>query len=190
MSVILLVGDRHSGKTSTCRRLAELLRARGASVGGIVAPAIHEADRCVGYDVVDLMTGHSARLAALDGPGVEQVGRFHFLADGLALGRAALDNAAESCPRLVIVDEVGPLELAGRGWAAHLDQLAGRPGFTLFTVRRNLAGQVAGRWKAAPQASQDLAWGPDAAIDALISLIETSGMQDKRFPPAQQGSGQ
>jgi nucleoside-triphosphatase THEP1 len=174
MSLALLVGDRHSGKTSACLRVAELVRARGLTVGGIVAPAIHKAGRCVGYEVVDLATGRAARLARVDGPGVEQVGRFHFLAEGLALGRAALESAAESAHCLVIVDEVGPLELAGRGWAAYLDRLADRRGFTVFTVRRNLAGQVAGRWRASLQASHDLAGGPNAVIDALISLVEAS----------------
>jgi nucleoside-triphosphatase THEP1 len=176
MSLALLVGDRHSGKTSTCRRLAELMRARGLGVGGIVAPAVYQAGRCAGYDVTDLGTGHTTRLATLDGPGVEQVGRFHFLAEGLALGRAALENVAESCRRLVIVDEVGPLELAGRGWAPYLNRLVDRQGVTLFAVRRSLAGQVAERWGASAQTSHDLTEGPDAVIDVLIGLIEASSV--------------
>ncbi len=171
MSLLLLVGDRHSGKTSACLWIAELMRARGVSVGGIVAPAIHHADRCVGYDVVDLSAGRSTRLATVDGPGIEHVGRFHFLAEGLALGRTALESAAESPHRLVIVDEVGPLELAGRGWAPYLVRLTDRPGFTLFTVRRNHAGQVAERWSASPQSLHDLARGLDAVIEALNNWI-------------------
>lgn len=148
MSLALLVGDRQSGKTTTCRRLFEQARARGTTVAGILAPAVHQAGRCVGYEVVDLATGGSTRLATVDGPGVEQVGRFHFLAEGLALGRAALEQALELPPRLLIVDEVGPLELAGGGWSEQLDRLADRPGFTLLVVRRELATQVAQRWPA------------------------------------------
>jgi nucleoside-triphosphatase THEP1 len=173
MSLVLLVGDRHSGKTTACQRLATLTRARGLTVGGIVAPAVHQAGRCVGYEVLDLGTGQSTRLATVEGRGVEQVGRFHFLLEGLALGRAALERAAELPPRLVIVDEVGPLELTGRGWAPHLDQLAGRQGFTLFTVRPSLAAQVAERWNVSPPAWHDLARGSRAVVDTLIKSIET-----------------
>jgi len=156
MSLILLIGDRHSGKTSTCRRLAELMRARGVSVGGIVAPAVYQAGRCVGYDVTDLITGRATRLATVDGPGAERVGRFHFLAEGLTLGRAALERAVKLPHRLVIVDEVGPLELTGRGWAPHLDQL-----------------QVAERWNVSPHSLHNLAGEADAVVNTLIKSIET-----------------
>lgn len=173
MSLALMVGDPHTGKTSTCRRLAEQARARGLTVGGIVAPAVHQAGRCVGYEVVDLATGGSARLATVDGPGAERVGRFHFLAEGLALGRAALEQALERPPHLLIVDEVGPLELAGGGWSEQLDRLTDRPGFMLFVVRRELTTQVAQRWHAPPGARHDLAQGAEAVIDAILKLVET-----------------
>lgn len=172
MSLALLIGDRHSGKTSTCRQLAELTRARGLTVGGIIAPAVHREGSCVGYDVVDLATGRSTRLATIDGPGVEQVGRFHFLAEGLAFGRTALEDAAQSPRALVIVDEVGPLELSDGGWAVQLSQLADREGFTLFTVRRSLAARVADYWNAPQPAVYDLAVGSDTVVQALHEHIK------------------
>jgi len=171
MSLALLLGDRHQGKTATCRRLAERLRARGLSVGGIIAPALFEAGRCVGYAVADLATGQSARLAIIDGPGVERVGCFHLQSEGLALGRAALRQAVEWPHCLVIVDEVGPLELAGGGWSEQLDSLTVRKGLTLFTVRRPLATQVAERWGASPGSWYDLAVGADGVIDAVFKRV-------------------
>lgn len=178
MSLALLVGDRHSGKTTTCRRLAERMCARGSTAGGIIAPAVHEAGGCVGYDVVDLANGRSTRLATIDGPGTEQVGRFHFLPAGLAFGKAALEQAAELTGGLVIVDEVGPLELEGGGWCQQLDQLADRRGLTLLTVRRSLAVEVARRWNAPATSLHDLVDGPDAIIARLIRMLE-GGMLSK-----------
>lgn len=181
MSLALLLGDRHQGKTTTCRQLVERLRARGLSVAGIIAPAVFESGRCVGYAVVDLATGRSARLATLHGPGVNQVGCYHFLAEGLALGRTALQQAAErphhQCgtgeSSVVIVDEVGPLELAGGGWSEQLDRLAPRKELTLLTVRRSLATQVAERWAASPGALYDLADGAIGVIDAILKSVGT-----------------
>ncbi len=172
MSLALLIGDRQSGKTSTCRRLADAVRGRGSSVGGIIAPAVYEQQTCVGYDVVDLATDRSTRLARIDAAGGEQVGCFHFLEEGLALGRAALENAAELPHELVIVDEVGPLELSGGGWCAQLDPLAGRDGVTLFAVRRTLLAEIARRWSVPPQCCHDLADGADTIIERLIQLIQ------------------
>jgi iron complex transport system ATP-binding protein len=171
MSLTLLIGDRGQGKTSACQRLAERARARELSVGGIVAPAVHEAGEFVGYDLVDLASTRSARLATVGDAGVENVGRFQFLAEGLALGRSALEQAAQTAHQLVIVDEVGPLELGGAGWARQLDVLAGRRGFMLFTVRRSLADQVARRWGASAEAQVDLAQEGNAAVDVLMERI-------------------
>jgi len=171
MSLVLLIGKRQSGKTSACRRLAGLASNRGLTACGIIAPAVYESQQCVGYDVVDLATGRSTRLATTDGPGVEQVGRFYFTSDGLALGKSALECALELSDRFVIVDEVGPLELAGGGWAGHVDRLACRQNLTVLTVRPSLARQVAERWNVAPESQCDLARGTDAAIDSVMRRV-------------------
>ena len=177
MNLVLLVGERHSGKTSTCGRLAELTGARGLSVGGILAPAIMQAGRCVGYNIVDMATGRTSRLATIDGPGAEQVGRFFLLSDGLRVGREALEQVIEKQPRLVIVDEVGPLELNGGGWADYLDPLIRRKDPTIFTVRRELAATVA---ELCPRSLEgighpevfDLTQGSDVVLERLLKLVE------------------
>jgi nucleoside-triphosphatase THEP1 len=173
MSLALLIGDRQSGKTSACRRLAESVRGLGLTVGGIIAPAVFEHGSCAGYDVVDLATGRSTRLAVIGTGGVEHVGCFSLLAEGLALGKAALEHGAQTPHDLVIVDEVGPLELAGGGWSAQLDPLVGRAGLTLFTVRRSLMTEVARRWNVLAQDCHDLADGADGIIERLIRMFET-----------------
>jgi nucleoside-triphosphatase THEP1 len=174
MSLALLIGDRHSGKTSACRRLVESAGARGLTVGGILATALYESGDCIGYEVIDLATGQSTRLATTAGAGVEQAGRFHFLAEGLVLGRAALERTIEAAPQLVIVDEVGQLELEGGGWSRQVDQLAAeRSGLTLLVVRRQLAARVAQRWSLPPGPCYDLAQGPGAVIEAVIRRTET-----------------
>lgn len=168
MSLLLLIGDRQSGKTTACRRLVELARARGLSVGGIICPAVHEGRRRVGYDVIDLSTGGSTRLATTKGPGVERVGRFHFAPEGLALGNTALSRAGASRDALVIIDEVGPLELAGGGWSRQLPSLADRPGITLMTARRALASELAKVWNVAADAIFELADDSEAVVGAIL----------------------
>jgi nucleoside-triphosphatase THEP1 len=173
MSLALLIGDRQSGKTSTCRRLADSARARGLTVGGIIAPAVYERGSCAGYDVVDLVTGRSARLAVIGDGGTEHVGCFDFLAEGLALGKTALEHAAQTRHDLVIVDEVGPLELSGGGWCAQLDPLVRQDNLTLFAVRRSLMTEVARRWSVSAEDYHDLADGADGFIECLLRGIGT-----------------
>lgn len=179
MTLVLLIGDHGQGKTRACRRIAESAAAAGVVVGGIVQPAIYYGETCLGYDVVDLASGRSAPLARTDDKGVTQVGRFHFLAEGLAFGQAALDRAVESPPQFAVVDEVGPLELSGGGWRRQVDRLANRAGLTLLSVRRSLADQAASRWGSIvvglaadqPPIRLDLAQGEDAIVGAAVTLL-------------------
>lgn len=171
MNTHLLIGDRQAGKTSVCQRLVQAARARGLRVGGIIAPAVYNGRECVGYRVIDLTTGRSATLATLAGPGAEQVGRFHFTAEGLTLGRTALNEAAGSPLDLVVVDEVGPLELAGGGWSEPVDRLLGRVGGTLLTVRRSLATRVAQRWSVPPKSTHDLLRGAEETVAAILARL-------------------
>jgi nucleoside-triphosphatase THEP1 len=172
MSLALLIGDRHSGKTSMCRRLADALRGHGLSVGGIIAPAVHEGDRCIAYEVVDLATGRSVSIATTVGPGVQQTGRFHFLAEGLAFGKAAIEQAVSRSDDLIFVDEVGPLELTGGGWCEQVDKLAGRRVPALLTVRRSLAQEVADRWDVTPESRCDLTDGLDAVAEFVMRFAK------------------
>jgi len=171
MKVQLLVGARRSGKTTTCQLLAETARRRGLRVGGIVSPPLYAGGRCVGYRVVDLASGRSEPLANETGPGLERAGRFHFTSAGLALGRAALETAALAAVDLVIVDEVGPLELAGGGWSQRLDRVAERPGCMVLSVRSSLAVRAAARWRVPRELIRDLASGSDKTIADVLKTV-------------------
>jgi len=147
--VRLLVGDPGEGKTTRAAELADGLRKQGCVVGGILAPGLWRDGRRDGFDVVDLIDGRRqalCRRGELEGPAC---GPFHFLADGLRLGREALrlDRLRQAGADVVIVDEVGPLELSGEGWARPLDALVAEwAGPMVWIVRRELASQVSARW--------------------------------------------
>ncbi|MFW6159088.1 MAG: nucleoside-triphosphatase [Planctomycetota bacterium] len=141
--LILWVGAKHSGKTTAARRLADLARARGFRVAGLLAPAVYDADELAGFDLLDPATGARWPLARRDGPGVTRAGDFAFDADALDRGRAALTSAAARQADLVIVDEFGALELRGDGWRPAVDALLrSAEGVLLLIVRRRLAGTV------------------------------------------------
>lgn len=155
----------------------------GITVGGIVQPAICTGDRCTGYDVVDIGSGRSVRLATDDADACSvSVGRFGFLPEGLEFGRASLTAAMRCDPRLLIIDEAGPLELSGGGWAAELDAACRRKAITLLTVRRRLLERALNRWaregKAGVEQSGflcgDLDDGAERIIEAILSQVRGS----------------
>ena len=150
--MIILTGETGSGKTTCAAAVVELLRQRGVKVGGVLATGLLHESRRSGFDITDLSTGRTVPLCREGeaGSAAEQRwGRFTFAHEGLELGREALTVRGPSAD-VVVVDEVGPLELAGGGWAAALDELAaGFRGGILVDRRLAVVGAVRARWGAA-----------------------------------------
>lgn len=165
----ILSGDTGSGKTTRAAEVVEQLRARGLRVGGILAPGLLENGRRTGFDVLNLASGESATLARDSAGGSAshaQWSRFAFSPEGLALGNRALGPDAGGAD-VVLVDEVGPFELAGGGWAPALDGLVGeREGPVLVVVRASIVDAVKRRWGSA----DTVVW--DAAATSADEIVE------------------
>jgi nucleoside-triphosphatase THEP1 len=146
---VILTGGTGSGKTTLATEVVARLRGRGLIVGGILAPGLIENGRRTGFDLVDLATGRSTALAR-ETPHVDgshaRWSRFAFSPEGLSLGQRALGRNAYGAD-VVVVDEVGPFELAGGGWASDLDDLARDfQGALLLVVRGTIVDAVLSRW--------------------------------------------
>lgn len=178
---LILSGERGLGKTSLVLGLASLLRTAGLSVGGVASPSERGEDGIPReISLVDLRSGERRALASrsrdLGGPAL--AGRrwspesladpppFTFSRETLAWGAATLRREIEAAPALLVLDEVGPLELErGSGFRPVLDELvlaAGRSGGArgvpslLVTVRPSLAAVLAARFPAGAAAIVEL----------------------------------
>lgn len=146
--VHIVTGEKGAGKSTLVAELSREFRGRGKAVGGIHAPGLWSQGRRTGFDVVDLGTGQKESLCLLEGP-VEwtHLGPFRFSPEGMRFGLRALARAREQDVDLLVVDEVGPLELRGEGWAPELDRLAAeRRKPMLWVVRSSAVDDVRRRW--------------------------------------------
>jgi nucleoside-triphosphatase THEP1 len=187
-AIVLLTGARGSGKTTLLREVAARARGAHAQVGGILQHVVwQDGERC-GYDVEDLATGRTAPLCRLKSAGSPAVraweaGPFEFLPRGVALGRRAIRRAGGA--DLVLIDEVGLLEAAGRGWAPLLDRLVnGRRGSMAWVVRRGLVDAVSARWCDRPPIVVDAATIEVEQMLALLGYVAAPapGHQPRREP--------
>ncbi|MBI4061997.1 MAG: DUF2478 domain-containing protein [Elusimicrobia bacterium] len=175
-ALYLIAGDKAQGKTTLALAAADALRARGLSVAGIAAPGLWKDGQREGFDIIDLQDGRRLPLCRRQAPAAwtERTGPYRFSPEGLALGRRALGADAD----VLIVDEVGPLELSGGGWAAGLDRLASaRFGPMLWVARTGLIGEIAGRW------SRPLrTWAPSSAVDDVAEALAVAARAALRRP--------
>jgi nucleoside-triphosphatase THEP1 len=150
--VILITGPQGSGKTSFLLALAAALRIQGKTPGGIAAPVMFEGSERIGYDLLDLETDERVALARKNVlPTGISTGPFTFLPAAIAFGELALASAAARKTHVIALDEIGPLELAGKGWSPALSALLlSPPGVLLLVVRPDLIQRVLERWNLKP----------------------------------------
>ena len=124
--IILLSGDRRVGKSTACQKLIQMACRRGKSVGGFLSIALFDAQgEKEGIKLMDPRTGSEQLLASLQnqlsGP---QIGAYHMSADALQWGANLALDALKNGMDLVLIDEIGPLELLrGEGFAEILPAL-------------------------------------------------------------------
>jgi len=110
--VYLLSGPVRTGKTT---RIQEWCKQRNAerpgSVRGVLAPVV-DGHR----HLVSIQSGEARDLELIrGGTPKEPIGRFVFNGAVFEWARGELLSASQSTARWIVIDEIGPLELAGRG---------------------------------------------------------------------------
>ena len=123
MNVKIISAGRGIGKTTFLRRYLSHLATRGRAAGGVISPAVFDGDRRIGYDMIDIRSGTQRELARIAVPGSARpdVGPYSFDKDAVAAGNASIISALRDKLDIVAIDEVGPLEFRGAGWAPALN---------------------------------------------------------------------
>lgn len=154
-NVTLLTGPSRSGKTTVCRAVIAAAAARGLAVAGVLTEDATGPGGARRQIALDLRTGRRRLLArardavlapataehksaeARPAPrnGVPTHG-WEFQDDGVAFGRAVLEESLVTPCDLLVIDQLGPLELVeGRGWSIAFDLLStGSYGLALVVV--------------------------------------------------------
>lgn len=148
--IMLLTGQRGAGKSTACRRLVERARFTQASVGGVLSLPLYDSGGVkAGIQLVDIGSGEEHQLAwAGDASGIPQgvlqVGCYLMDPEVLEWGAGKAVKAIENGVDLVIVDEIGPLELhQGKGFAPVLSTWVRHPGRAgVIVVRHELVAAL------------------------------------------------
>jgi len=144
--IVILTGGVGTGKTAFVGGLLKILESRSLFVDGFVGERVFENERLSGYDIVAVRDGR--RLPFLRRTGVAggtSIGPWRLDPSGLA---AAAEIIRHSEPgSLLVVDELGPLELEGGGHWPALAAVLDQPGRRfLFVIREGCLDGFAPLW--------------------------------------------
>lgn len=137
-TILILTGPVHSGKTTLLRKLLGELEARGHEVDGYLSVAVVQNGTTAGYDLVDSRDKKAFPFLRREGhKDWQRTGAYFFLPG--ALGSAQEIILSHRDKRFLVIDEVGPLELRGKGVWPAVSRLLSRPQLRcLLVVRKPL----------------------------------------------------
>jgi nucleoside-triphosphatase THEP1 len=169
---VVVTGPPDTGKTAAVIDVAKRLQAEDVPVAGIVQLGEVEEGRKVGFTLRDIATGEEAQLATRDERGRGEFGtRFRFSEEGFRLGRKALARACAG--GVLIIDELGPVELRGAGHMPAVRKAISTPGLSgaVVVVRRHLVPSLLAALEASDAVVIDLEGAADGAVDGILSEL-------------------
>ncbi|MEM2841993.1 MAG: NTPase [Thermoproteota archaeon] len=138
MRIFILTGLPGSGKTTVILKTFEVLRGRGVHVDGFVTQEVREGGRRVGFKAVDLISGNSCWLAKVGMGGERRVGKYTVLLQDFEELLIKVLNRAEMTASVIVVDEIGPMELKSRIFLPILKEKIAKGKILLATMHRSL----------------------------------------------------
>ena len=114
---IAVTGSPGAGKSTLVQKAA---KASGLQVGGVLAKDKRVKDRRVGFELLELGSGAAGTLADETGSG-PKIGKYRVHPEELdRIGAGAVEDAI-GCD-LIVVDEVGPMELCSRRFISAVEK--------------------------------------------------------------------
>ena len=147
-NIFVVTGKVHAGKTTFVSNLVERLRENKVSIAGILSKGAFSKGERSEFTLIDLETGLHLPLASIEPKqGWTRFRKFYFDPQALRMGEKIVEAALGKDPDLIVIDEVGPMELQGQGWSDILELLDGEYGTNqLWVVRDRVLQEVLERW--------------------------------------------
>lgn len=109
--LLFVTGRPGIGKTSVLLRAVKGLKSKGYRIGGMLSREVREKGVRIGFEIVDFHSGRKGWLAHVRQPVGPKVGKYRVNLNDLNLiGAGSIRDAAKNA-QIIIIDEIGPMEL-------------------------------------------------------------------------------
>jgi nucleoside-triphosphatase THEP1 len=147
--VVIITGDIHQGKTTFVQKIVADLFEQKIRIAGFLSIGINENGIRTGFNLTDLGSSRQIELCS-DKKNEKRLklGRYFFNQDAISFGNEILDAKKLSDKQVILIDEVGHLELKGKGWSNAIENIT-RINNTipqLWIVRKSLVQKISRRW--------------------------------------------
>lgn len=146
--VVIITGDIGQGKTTLVNKVISSLKDQKIMIGGFLSIGNDEKGIRKGFTLYNIPTKGKIELCSDSGDDKNlRLGRYYFNKEALSEGLKILSPENLKDKQLIVIDEIGPLELSGRGWNSAIENLTRNSTVPqLWVVRRSLVRKIISRW--------------------------------------------
>ena len=133
----MVTGAPGVGKTTLIRRIHEHFTSQGLRVTGITTREVREGAQRVGFRLTDISSGSEGWLARIGRSSGPRIGRYIVDSEDLEmLGVQAVQKSADEIADLVLVDEIGPMEMTSNNFRKAIADLLSRDRIVVATIKQ------------------------------------------------------
>ena len=145
--VIIISGNIQEGKTTFVEKVINRLARKDIRAAGFLAKVVYKGNERIAYQLKDLSSEQTALLCTIEEhDNWQHYGKFYFNPKAQEVGNAILANIPQEA-KVIVIDEIGPLELGGDGWAPAIENLVAHSSLPMiWVVREQLVKKIARKW--------------------------------------------
>lgn len=144
----IITGDIHQGKTTFTQRIITDLLEQKIRIAGFLSIGINENGIRTGFNLTDIESSKQIELCSEKKDEKRlKLGKYYFNPDAISFGNKILESNNVADKQLIVIDEVGHLELNGQGWSKAIDKITTSFRIPqLWIVRKTLLQKISSRW--------------------------------------------
>jgi nucleoside-triphosphatase len=150
--IFIISGSQGSGKTTLLKRTIKFLKEKNFQVGGIVAEGYWKNDQRDRFDLVNQTTGEKIVFCQRDEiEEWEKIRHFYINPKGQEFGESILHPNTIKHSDVCVIDEIGPFEIANKGWFNAINKLLINSNIPMiWVVRNSLIDEILAKWNISP----------------------------------------
>lgn len=168
--IILLTGEIHEGKTTFASSIVKIAKEANFKIGGILAKAqINNGER-IGYYAENIKTGQSVMLITKENVKeyYDKFWSYFFLKEGMDFAQKVLSPEYLHNTDMVIIDEIGAMELKGRGYSKQLSALLNsKIPVILMVVRKQFIENICQKYNITPFQTVKVGENPETIVKMI-----------------------
>ncbi|MDD2635176.1 MAG: nucleoside-triphosphatase [Bacteroidales bacterium] len=169
-NIIIITGEKNQGKTTFIKKTINVLKKHKVNYGGVFSEKQLVNNNCIGYDIVDIKSKiKTPFLQQGDMLNSEKNMKWTIVKQGLEFGVQSLKKSVENND-VIIIDEIGLLELQNKGWSDILNETKNQHGKTyILSVRRMFVEDLLNKYNWIDYNIIDIT---DTTPETILTLIQ------------------